>query len=421
MGWRHDGMPSPGDVRRWQLDRLRDGVEHARTNSPFYASTLDGVDISSVDSPEAFSRLPMITPDDLRAGPERLLCVSQDEIARIVTLQSSGTTGQPKRIFNTQEDLEATIDFFDWGMRNLVEPGETALVLMPGERPGGVGRLLDEALSRFGARAVAHGIMENSADAVSHLLSVGASCIVGSAAHVNLIAREWQLRGLPKGMIRSILFCWDAVPDAVVRNAERIFGCRPFRHWGMIETGLGGAVECAPGSGMHLREADVYLEIVDPETGRLLPDGDVGEIVVSTPLRRGMPLIRYRTGDVGRILPGACSCGSPLRRLDASVCRESDGVRTEGGALALSALNERLYSIPGLGDFAVWLSGRTLRVRVSGDEVVGQRVRETLAAEPALGANAGAGLRLDIEMNENTVPAVPGLGKRRIFERESSA
>jgi phenylacetate-coenzyme A ligase PaaK-like adenylate-forming protein len=420
MGRADNLPPSKDALREWQLARLRTLIAHAQANSSFYARSLSGVDPASIRSLDDFSRLQTVSPDDLREQPERFLCVSQDDIARVVTLQSSGTTGQPKRVFYTRDDLEATADYFDWGMRNLVGPGQTALVLMPGERPGGVGRLLVDALSRSGARAVAHGALENAAAGVDHLLAEKASCIVGPPAHVHLLAREWERRRLPAGTVRSVLLCWDAVPDALADNVERIFGCRVFRHWGMIETGLGGAVECAPGSGLHLREADVFLEVVDPETGSLVPDGEFGEMVVTSVLKLGMPLIRYRTGDRGRILPGPCRCGSPLRRLDPHVRRLADSVAVATGLLRLEELNETLYAVEGLGDFSARLSGRTLHVLVCGGNGVGERAECALASLPviALGVTENV-LQIDIEMKNDAAPAFPGLGKRRIvIDRE---
>ena len=408
--------PGSEQLRSWQLARLREIVIHARQNSPFYARHLEGIDPLSIGSFDDFSRLPHVTPETVLEAPEQLLCVSQDEIARVVTLQSSGTTGRPKRIFNTGEDLETTTEFFNWGMRNMVEPGETALVLLPGERPGGVGRLLGEALSRFGARVAVHGVLEDAKTAVDRFMEEGASCIVGSPPHVNLMARAWEARSLPRDRVRSVLLCWDAIPDAVARNCARIFGCGVFRHWGMIETGLGGAVECAPGSGMHLREAELFLEIVDPATGALMPDGEFGEMVVTTPLRRGMPMIRYRTGDVGRILPGPCPCGSPMRRLDPHIRRAGAGVETETGRFTLEDLAEPLYSLDGLGDFGAWYANGVLKVAACGaDETVAEKIRPTLETVPTLRQSLEAeAVALEIFFEEGFVPVVPGLGKRTI-------
>jgi len=409
-------VPTREEVCDWQCSRLRDVVSHASANSPFYARHFSDVAPSAIYSLDDFSHLPMMTPDDVCNAPEQLLCVSQDEIARVVTLQSSGTTGPPKRVFHTEEDLEATTDYFGWGMSNLVGAGQTAFVLMPGDRPGGVGKLLMDALERTGARAVAHGIMKSGYSALDHCVSEGADCVVGSAAHVNMLAYAWEKSGLPKDRIRSVLLCWDVTPTAVVRNVERVFGCQVFRHWGMIETGLGGAVECAPKSGLHLRETDVFMEIVDPDSGALLPDGVFGEMVVTTPLRWGMPLIRYRTGDMGRILTGDCSCGSPLRRLDPLVYRKGDGVDIGAGSLSLRELNEVLYAVPGLEDFSASFNGRILHVLACGHgDGLSQHIQSEIERMPDIENSMATGeFEVAIDINRDGTPAVAGLGKRRI-------
>ena len=416
MGWRQNVPPTARDIRQWQLVRLRLMVSHAQVNSPFYARHLAGVDASVIQSTEAYSRLPMMTPEDVRSGGEQLLCVSQDEIARVVTLTTSGTTGPPKRIFHTADDLEATVDYFGWGMTNLVGAGQTALVLMPGERPGGVGRLLVDALDRTGARAVTHGVMHDVNTALDQCLKEDAQCLVGSSAHVNMLASAWEKRGLSSGKIQSALLCWDAAPNAVVHNVERVFGCRVLRHWGMIETGLGGAVECFPHSGMHLRETDVFMEIVDPDTGTVLSDGEFGEMVVSTPLRFGMPLIRYRTGDMGRILSDRCECKSPLRRLDTQVFRKEDGIPIGSGRLTLRELNEVLYGVSGLEDFGAWCVDGQLRVVACGDQAaLPDLIRTALGSMPVVEQGIEEGLlSLDVAIKDDGTPAIPGLGKRSI-------
>ncbi len=104
-----------------------------------------------------------------------------------------------------------------------------------------------------------------------------------------------------------------------------------FNHYGMTEMGLGGGVDCRALTGYHLREADLYFEIVDPVDGRPLPDGEPGEVVFTTLTRRGMPLIRYRTGDLARFLPGSCPCGTVLRRLDHVQGRLAGRVKVGGG------------------------------------------------------------------------------------------
>lgn len=410
-----DDLPTPEELLEWQLARLRELIRHAKDNSPFYARRLARVDPAHLDSPEEFSRVPMLLPDRLREEPEQLLCVSRDEIARTVTLTSSGTTGIVKRVFHTKEDLEGIVEYFGQGMKNLMGPGQAALVLMPCERPGGTGQLLIEALSRTGGRGVAHGVMEKVDAALDQALEQRVDCVVGSAAHVNLFAHAWARRGLPRDRIRSTLLCWDVPPDAVVRNVTRDLGCRVFRHWGMIETGLGGAVECTPGSGMHLREAELYMEVMDPRTGRLVPQGETGELVVTMLLKTGMPIIRYRTGDMGRILPGSCPCGSPMRRLDPLVYRRSEQVAVGDGILTLRELNETLYALPEVSDYSARLADGVLRVLVCGDPGAGKAAYGALMTIPAVADGVKKEI-LDIDMQTRIdgAPAIAGLGKRRI-------
>ena len=142
------------------------------------------------------------------------------------------------------------------------------------------------------------------------------------------------------------------------RRASRARSRRPgarevFRHWGMTETGYGGAVDCAFHCGCHLREDELLVEVVDPATGAPAPAGALGEVVVSTLRRRGAPLLRYRTGDLARLIEAPCSCGSALRRLDGFAGRVGAGAPLpSGGELTLPRLDEALFAVEAVSDFA---------------------------------------------------------------------
>ena len=103
---------------------------------------------------------------------------------------------------------------------------------------------------------------------------------------------------------------------ACARSIGAAFGAEIFQHWGMTETGYGGAVDCAGHCGCHLRENELWVEVVDVDSGAPAPAGAVGEVVVTTLRRRAVPLIRYRTGDLARLVEEPCRCGSILARLD---------------------------------------------------------------------------------------------------------
>jgi phenylacetate-coenzyme A ligase PaaK-like adenylate-forming protein len=327
------------------------------------------------------------------------------EVARVVTLRSSGTTGLPKRLYFTEEDLERTVDFFQHGMSTLVQAGQRVLILMPGGLPGSVGDLLVEGLARMGAVGIVYGPVQDPGDAIDEIMAQRAECLVGIPVQVLSLVRHPKCGSIPRGLIRSVLLSTDYVPESVVADIERTWGCRVFQHYGMTEMGYGGGVECDAHDGYHLREADLLVEIIDPATGRTLPDGVSGEVAFTTLTRRAMPLIRYRTGDRARILPGYCPCGSVLRRLG-----KVQGRLTNGATLGLStrlgmaALDEALFAIRGVLNFQAEListnSLSRLRLTVYCDPCCFpdtlDDVREALTSLPAI-RNAVAQSLLEIE------------------------
>jgi phenylacetate-coenzyme A ligase PaaK-like adenylate-forming protein len=281
-----------------------------------------------------------------------MLCVSQSQISRVVTLTTSGTTGNPKRLYFTPFDQELTIDFFRCGMSMLVGPGDKTLILLPGERPGSVGELLLRALRRIGVTPLAYGLVEQPPDAVYTMCREQATCLVGVPVQVLAMARFWEQSAPSKWAPSCVLLSTDHVPQAIVRELKRIWHCEVYEHYGMTEMGLGGALECAAHSGCHLREADLYFEIIDPDSDRPVADGDYGELVFTTLTRQGMPLIRYRTGDIARFIPEPCPCGSPLKRLERVRRRIGGAVCLGAGrTVTIAELDEVLFALADVVDF----------------------------------------------------------------------
>ena len=346
----------------YQLEKLRELLAYVRRSSPFYQKLLASWPDDPLPSLDDLAGLPFITPSDLRENGLGLLCVSQSEVARIVTLQSSGTTAQPKRIFFTEEDLDLTVDFFHHGISTLVEPGGKVMVFMPGVLPGSVGDLLVKGLDRLGAAGVVHGPVTDENAAIDDILRHRPDCLVGIPAQMLALARHERNRLIPRGCIRNVLLSTDYVPQSLVRELNRAWNCRVFNHYGMTEMGLGGGVECRALAGSHLREADLYFEIVDPETGEVRPDGEWGEVVFTTLTRKGMPLLRYRTGDLGRFLPEPCPCGTTLKRLDKVMGRLESLVRlAEGDWLSISLLDEHIYNLPDITGYQAEIHKRAGR------------------------------------------------------------
>lgn len=340
------------DLKRHQLQAIQQTLAYASRRSSFYRRKLGGnADFADLDW-DGFASLPFTTSRDLRRDPLQFLCVSHTQVARAVTIQSSGTTGLPKRLFFTEEDLERTVDFFCYGMSTLVQAGQRVLILMPGKLPGSVGDLLVRGLARMGAEGIVHGPVRESEETIEAVRTLRPDCLVGIPVQVLAMARQPQSGCIPRGLLRSVLLSTDYVPSALVTAIERAWGCRVYQHYGMSEMGYGGGVECDAHRGYHLREADLFVEIIDPQSGRSLPDGMTGEVVFTTLTRRAMPLIRYRTGDLARFHTRPCPCGSVLPRLGKVTGRMTNAALLAPRLpLSMAMLDEALFAVPALLDF----------------------------------------------------------------------
>ncbi len=310
-----DGYTLVQAVQREQVRRLQKVLGYAKKHSSFYAKHFAHIQPESMDLAQ-FATLPFITSQDIQdaQGFYAFLCVSLDAVERVVSLHTSGTTALPKRLAFTMEDLAATKDFFRVGMRQLVSAGERVLVLWPdAQRPHGVGALLREALQ-------AQGVQVFVGNPVSTEDSLRCELYMHNP-HV-LVAAPQQWRVLDtllctehKYALRGILSSAENIDSALVQKFATQHSITVLDHYGMTEMGYGGGVECFAHDGYHLRELDIFVEIVDIDSGQALAHNTEGEIVITTLRCGAMPLIRYRTGDVAALLPAPCACGSPLRRL----------------------------------------------------------------------------------------------------------
>lgn len=343
------GEPLPA----WQVAKINATLALVRSRSPFYRRHLAGMP-ETIASLDELHQFPFTTSQDIRRNPLQFVCLPQGDIQRVVTLQTSGTSGEPKRIYFSAGDQERTIEFFGVGMSTLTEPGERVLVLLPGETPGSVGDLLRLGLGRLGRIPLPYGPVRDPLHALETMHAQQADCLVGSPTQVLGLARRWKPgRKAP----RTLLLSTDYVPAALVRELENTWGCEVFNHYGTTEMGLGAAVECEAHRGYHLREADLYFEIVHPDSGEPLAEGEYGEVVFTTLTREGMPLIRYRMGDRSRFIPAECPCGANLRLLEKVRGRFSDFVPVGDEVLRLPDFDEALFSVPGLLNFSVMLLG----------------------------------------------------------------
>jgi len=202
-------------------------------------------------------------------------------------------------------------------------------------------------------RPVPHGLVQNPETVLDIMAKERINTLVGIPTQVlALVYYEPAEQEKDRIFIKNVLLSTDHVPAALAKHLEEAWGCRVFNHYGMTEMGLGGGVECEALAGYHLREADLLFEIVDPESGEVLPEGEEGEVVFTTLTRRGMPLIRYRTGDIARFIPEPCPCGTVLKRLSPVKDRVKGRIPlTGGGFLSMSGLDEALFAVKGVTNF----------------------------------------------------------------------
>ena len=309
---------------------------------------------ASLRSLDDLKALPFTTAEDLAEHGSSMLLLSQSAVERVITERTSGTTGAAKRLFYTAGDLERAVQLFTAGLGELIFPGSVTMICFPFSGPNGLGELIAEAIERLEAKPLRVGVGKSYAELSAILQQEQPDTYVGMP--VPLLS---LLRVCGRGSLKRALVSGDACPDTVLRCIEGLLGSKLFPHYGSREMALGGAITCPAHTGMHLRENHVIAEIVAPD-GTPLAEGEFGELVITTIGMEAMPLIRYRTGDRARILPGDCPCGSAIRRLE---------IRSRLDATEFLDLENAVFSLPWVADYraARRADGLHLEVLTCGD------------------------------------------------------
>lgn len=295
---------------------------------------------------EDLARLPFTTPEMLAASPSHYLLTSQADIARIITDQTSGTTAAAKRVFYTEDDILSTVNFFAAGISEMVHPGETVLITMPFSGALGLGDLIKKAVEKIGALPLCAGWGKTYAELSDLVLLHKPRCYIGFPVPLLSLARYMG----SAFSVERALISGDVCSHGVFAALSEQFALYP--HYGSREMCLGGAITCDAQAGhagsafvgMHMRENHFIAEIID-EDGRLLPDGQEGELVITTIGMTAMPLIRYRTGDRTRIVPHSnCPCQSVTKRI-------AQPFRMGEEADLLCALDDAIFALPEVIDY----------------------------------------------------------------------
>ena len=314
------------EITACQVARLRGSIARSM-NSPFYRERLAraGVRPEDIRTPEDVRRIPFTTKQDLRSQyPEGLLCVPRRDVVRMHC--SSGTTGTPTAICYTRGDVNSWSDLVARCLHMVGVRPDDVFQNMSGYGlfPGGLG--FPNGAERLGCMTIPAGagnslrqikIVEDFHTTVAHILPSYALILGEKLRQMGKNPAEFPLRIAIVGA--------EPYTEEFRRRIEDLFALKAYNSYGLTEmNGPGVAFECQEQNGMHVWE-DAYLpEIVNPETGEPVPDGEIGELVLTTLRREGMPILRYRTRDLTRFLPGECACGRHHRRIDRILGRADD-------------------------------------------------------------------------------------------------
>ena len=318
------------DMKPEQLDLIKEQFKTLKDRSPFYAKKFEGIDITDVQSQADFEKLPFSEKADLReVYPLGLAAVPEEKIVRIHS--SSGTTGTPVIIPYTQKDVT------DWAIqfaRCYEVAGITnkdRIHITPGYGLWTAGIGFQLGAERLGAMAVPMG-PGNTEKQLRFMKDMQSTVLCATSSYALLLAEEIAARGvrgelaLRKGVIGS-----ERWGEKMRHRIETELGIEIYDIYGLTEIyGPGIGISCDEHHGMHVWDDYVYIEVVNPKTGEPVPDGEIGELVLTTLQKEGAPLIRYRTHDLTRIIPGDCPCGLKHPRIDTLVGRTDDMFKVKG-------------------------------------------------------------------------------------------
>ena len=313
-----------------------------------YHEKFKGIDIDAIETAEDFARLPFTEKKDLRnVYPLGLAAVPEEQIVRIHS--SSGTTGTPIIIPYTQKDVDDWAILFERCYRIAGVTMNDRVQITPGYGLWTAGIGFQLGVERLGAMAVPMG-PGNTEKQLRFLEDMKSTVLCATSSYALLLAEEIAKRGirdkvyLKKGIIGS-----ERWGEKMRRRIASELGIELYDIYGLTEIyGPGIAVSCSHDCGMHYFDDYLYFEIIDPVTGENLPDGELGELVITTLQKEGAPLIRYRTHDLTRILPDPCPCGRSLPRIDIILGRTDDMIKVKGVNMFPAQIEEVLKAVDGI-------------------------------------------------------------------------
>ncbi len=313
------------DFDEYQLFRFREQMKYVEENSPYYRNKFKdaGVRPEDIKTWDDLEKVPLTEPKDLAENSMYFYAVSRTKMATEFT--TTGTTGHRKFIGYTTNDLVSKIDIVASALKNVgMKQDDSLHVMFP------LVAAWDPSLIMVGAcKILGYGSSVCSDSDVKKqyetIKESGATHIIGLPSFIYrvtvLMGEEYNLRELG---IKKIISTSEPLSESMRKILEDAWGCKVLDVWGMTEFGLACAVECDEQDGLHTDEANILFEVVDPETLKHVPDGEKGELVLTSLNAEGTALIRYRTHDIAAMLAPPCKCGCHFNRRLMKPCGRMD-------------------------------------------------------------------------------------------------
>ncbi|MBQ8072848.1 MAG: phenylacetate--CoA ligase [Clostridia bacterium] len=335
-------------INETQLALVDRQIKRILASGNYYSEVYRKAGITGVSSPEDFEKIPFTDKADLRnAYPLGIQAVPDEQVVRIHS--SSGTTGKPVIIPYTAKDVAdwATMFARCYEMAGITPRDRIQITPGYGLWTAGIG--FQAGCEKLGAMAIPMG-PGNTDKQIQMMIDLESTVLCATSSYALLLAEEINRRGLrDKIRLRKGIIGSERWSDAKRNYIARELGIELYDIYGLTEIyGPGIGINCPGQTGMHIFDDFLYTEIIDPKTGEVLPDGEEGEIVITTLVKEGAPLIRFRTHDLSRILPGVCSCGCTSPRLDTIRGRSDDMFKVHGVNMFPSQVEEILGQVDGV-------------------------------------------------------------------------
>jgi phenylacetate-CoA ligase len=405
-----------------QIEQVNSRIKALISAGSFYGKKLEEAGVGEIKTPEDFEKLPFSEKSDLRdAYPLGLMTAPENEIVRIHS--SSGTTGLPVIIPYTAKDVDDWAIMFKRCYEFAGITNTDRIQITPGYGLWTAGIGFQAGAEKLGAMVIPMG-PGNTDKQLQMMMDMKSTVICATSSYALLLAEEIEKRGigdkicLKKGVIGS-----ERWGEKMRNRIKNELGIELYDIYGLTEIyGPGIGINCKYDTGMHIWDDYLYLEIIDPQTGKNVPDGEWGEIVITTLVKEGAPLIRYRTHDLSRIIPGECPCGSKFPRIDVIQGRTDDMMKIKGVNVFPNQIEEVLKSFTELSsEYQIRIShldGRdTMRIYV---ETTGEYDFDALAKRVAESVKSKIGFTPIVKVVElGLLPRSEKKTKRVIDERYS--